>query len=315
MVAPVRGGAYLADSNPGHMRLRLLYPVIGLLVSAGSLVAQRPAPPRPVLVVADSGVQQRLVMRDGSELMGRIISIGDTTVQFESRLGLMTLRSDDILKLTSERGGTTRNGQYYFPNPNATRLIFAPTGRMLDAGEGYFSDYWVFFPGISIGLANMFSIGGGMSIFPGVDLDEQLLFFTPKAGVVKTENFNAAVGALYVSVPSFDSGTDRESGGMLYGVGTWGDLDNSFTAGLGYGYANGKLASSPAVLIGGEARAAPRMSLVTENYFIPGGTVLFGGGLRFMGRGLSVDLAIFGAAGDSDGGCCFPFLGFVYSWK
>ena len=295
------------------MRLRLFYPVVVMVAWAGSILAQSPAPPRPVLVVADSGVQQRVVMRDGSELIGRIISVGDTTVQFQSALGLMTLRSDDIIKLTSERGGSIRNGQYYFPNPNATRLIFAPTGRMLEAGEGYFSDYWVFFPGISIGIADMVSIGGGMSIFPGVDLSEQLLYLTPKVGVAKSENFNAAVGALYVAVPGFDDGA-RESAGMLYGVGTWGSLDNNVTAGLGYGFADGDLTSSPAVLIGGEARASPRISVVTENYIIPGGTLLLGGGIRFMGRGLSVDLAIFAATGEENG-CCLPFLGFVYSWK
>ncbi|MGH7678484.1 MAG: hypothetical protein ACRENU_08470 [Gemmatimonadaceae bacterium] len=297
------------------MRLRLFDPLILLLVLAGSLVAQRPVPPRPVLVVADSAVQQRLVMRDGSELIGRIISIGDTTVQFQSALGLMTLRSNDIAKLSSETGGSMRNGQYYFPNPNTTRLIFAPTGRMLQAGEGYFSDYWIFFPGVSVGIASMVSIGGGMSIFPGVDLEEQLLYFTPKVGVVKTEKFNAAVGALYVTVPSFDDGAARETAGMLYGVGTWGTADDSFTAGLGYGFANDQLARSPAVLLGGEVRAAPRVSLVTENYLIPGGIMLLGGGLRFMGRGLSVDLALFAAAGEGGGGCCFPFLGFVYSWR
>src|SRR5687768_12079582 len=237
------------------MRLRLFYPMVVLLASAGALVAQRPEPPRPVLVVADSGVQQRLVMRDGSELIGRIISIGDTTVQFQSQLGLMTLRSNDILRLTSERGGSIRNGEYYFPNPNATRLVFAPTGRMLEAGEGYFSDYWIFFPGISVALADRVSIGGGMSILPGVGIGDQLFFFTPKVGVVKREKFNAAVGALYVTLPSlFDDEPDRDRAGMLYGVGTWGNRDDSFTAGLGYGFANGKMASSPAVLLGGEAR-------------------------------------------------------------
>jgi hypothetical protein len=297
------------------MPFRLSHSAALLLFAVSSLAAQRPEPPRPVLVVADSGVQQRIQLRDGSELIGRIVSIGDSTVQFESSLGVSTIRSNDILRLSSERGGIVKHGQYYFPNPNATRLIFAPTGRMLDRGEGYFSDYWIFFPGISLGLNELFSIGGGMSIFPFVDLGEQLLYFTPKLGVARSEKFNAAVGALYVALPSFDSGTDRETAGMLYGVGTWGDRDNSFTAGLGYGFANGDMASSPAVLLGGEARAAPRLSFVTENYIIPGGTMLLGGGLRFLGRGLSVDLALFAATGDDGGGCCLPFLGFVYSWK
>ena len=35
---------------------------------------------------------------------------------------------------------------------------------------------------------------------------------------------------------------------------------------------------------------APRVSFVTENYLLPGGSVILAGGLRFMGRGLSFDL-------------------------
>lgn len=296
------------------MRLRFLLLGLALAVVPAPVIAQRPVPGAPVLAVADSGVLQRLQLRDGSELVGRIVSIGDSTVQFQSGIGTSTIRSADILRVQAERGGIVRNGQYYFPNPNATRLIFAPTGRMLEQGEGYFSDYWIFFPGLSVGLSDMFSIGGGMSIFPGADLGEQLLYFTPKVGIARREKFNAAVGALFVSIPDvFDDGSN-ETAGMLYGVGTWGDRDNSFTAGLGYGFANGDMASNPAVLVGGEARVSPRVSFVTENYLIPGGTLLLGGGLRFMGRGLSVDLALFSAAGE-EGGCCMPFLGFVYSWK
>jgi hypothetical protein len=295
------------------MRLRLFSLLFAFALAPAPAFAQRPVPPGPVLVVADSGVLQRLQLRDGSELVGRITAVGDSTVQFQSSLGTTTIRSADVLKVQTERGGIVRNGQYYFPNPNATRLIFAPTGRMLDQGEGYFSDYWIFFPGLSVGLSDMFSIGGGMSIFPGVDLGEQLLYFTPKVGIARREKFNAAVGALFVSLPSFNDG--NETAGMLYGVGTWGDRDNSFTAGMGYGFANGDLASNPAVLLGGEARVSPRVSLVTENYLIPGGTMLLGGGVRFMGRGLSVDLSLFSAAGEDGGGCCLPFLGFVYSWK
>ena len=297
------------------MRLRLVSSWVFLAVAGSTAAAQRPEPPRPVLVVADSGVQQRIQLRDGSELIGRIIAIADSTVQFQSSIGVSTIRSSDILKLSNDRGGVVRNGRYYFPNPNATRLIFAPTGRMLDRGEGYFSDYWIFFPGISVGLSEMVSVGGGMSIFPGVGLDEELLYFTPKVGIARKTNFNAAVGALFVAIPSLFEEGDGESVGMLYGVGTWGDSDNSFTTGLGYGFANGDLASSPALLAGGEARVSPKFSFVTENYYIPGGTLLLGGGVRFLGRGLSVDLALFSAAGEEGGGCCLPFLGFVYSWK
>lgn len=296
------------------MRLRLFAVLATFVLVAPTLQAQQPAPSRPVLVVADSGVLQRLALRDGSDLLGQIIAVGDTSVQFRSTLGVITIRSDNILKVSTERGGSMKLGRYYFPNPNATRLVFAPTGRMLERGEGYFSDYWIFFPGISFSVTDMFSLGGGMSLLPGAGLGEQLLYFTPKIGVKKSERFNAAVGALYVSVPGFDDFDNRNDAGILYGVGTWGDRDNSFTAGLGYGFANGDMASNPAVLLGGEARASPRVSFVSENYLLPGGTMLMSGGFRFMGRGLSVDLVMVGVPSE-EGGCCFPFLGFVYSWR
>ena len=281
-----------------------------LVTAAGSAGAQRPLPARPVLVPADSGVQQRIILRDGSELIGRILSVDDSTVQFQGTIGVMTIRSENIIKLAQERGGSYRNGQYYFPNPNSTRLIFAPTARMLRRGEGYFSDYWVFFPGISVGLTDFVSLGGGMSIFP--EASSQVMYFTPKVGIVQSPKVNFAVGALIASVP-FDS--DANSAGILYGVGTWGDIDNSLTAGLGYGYTNGDLASNPAVLIGGESRLSPRVSFVTENYLLPGGFVILGGGLRFMGRGMAFDLALTSFNGEGENFCCFPFIGFVYNFK
>ena len=293
------------------MRLRFVPPLtLLLLLSAAPLVAQGVEPPRPVLVVADSGVRQRIQLRDGSELIGRIISVDDSTFQFQSSLGVSTIRSDDVLKLSTERGGQVKSGQYYFPNPNTTRLVFAPTGRMLERGEGYFSDYWVFFPGISVGLSDMFSIGGGMSIFP--EASSQIMYFTPKLGIVQSPKVNFAVGALMATVP-FDD--ESNSAGILYGVGTWGEPDASFTAGLGYGYTNGDLASNPAVLVGGEARASPRMSFVTENYYLPGGFLILSGGLRFMGRGMSFDLALTSFNGDGESFCCFPFIGFVYNFR
>ena len=292
------------------MRLRLFFSLAMLVTAGASATAQQPVPAGPVLVPADSGVRQRLVLRDGSELIGRILSIGDSTVQFDGTIGVMTIRSETILKVTSEQGGAYRNGQYYFPNPNSTRLIFAPTARMLKRGEGYFSDYWIFFPGISVGLTDFVSLGGGMSIFP--EASSQVMYFTPKVGILQSPKVNFAVGALIASVP-FDS--DDNNAGILYGVGTWGDVDNSFTAGLGYGYTNGDLASNPAVLIGGESRLSPRVSFVTENYLLPGGFLILGAGVRFMGRGMAFDLALTSFNGDGENFCCVPFVGFVYNFK
>jgi hypothetical protein len=237
-------------------------------------------------------------------------------VQFESALGVTSIAVDAITSAKEETPGQIREGRYYFRNPNATRLIFAPTGRMLNKGEGYFSDFWIFFPGFAQGVTKLFTLGGGMSILPGVGVDEQIYFVTPKIGVVQGENFNAAVGALAMAVPTFDFDNDvgRESAGLLYGVGTWGSTDDSFTAGIGYGYVGGRLARSPVVMLGGEARLSPRLSLVTENYVFPGGTALIAGGLRFMGQDISVDLALARPTANDEDSFTFPILNFVWKW-
>lgn len=250
---------------------------------------------------------QRLTLSDGSEVLGRVVAVDGDTVQFESALGVMNIPRNAIRSIRVERPGRLSQGRYYHPNPNATRLIFAPSGRMLEKDEGYFSDYWVFFPGFAHGLTSRMSIGGGISIFPGLDPSEQLLFLTPKVGIVQSPTVNAAVGALVIRVPG------EASMGILYGVTTWGHEDASMTAGLGYGFHNGDLADRPAVMLGGELRVAQRMSLITENYLLPGDLRIIAAGPRFMARDISVDLTL---ANFASGGESFtaPLLSFTWRW-
>lgn len=305
----------LAMRLPIHPRTIVVVASLLLATSAPHYVgAQQPASPRSptplVLQPPDSGKIQRLTLKDGSQLVGRIVSVDSTSVRFESSLGVSTLAIDAIESVKQEQRGQLRGGRYYFPNPNATRLVFAPTGRMLQQGEGYFSDYWIFFPGIAVGVTDRFTMGGGMSLVPEVGLDQQILYITPKLGLIQSPKLNVAVGALAASIP-FDS--ESETAGILYGVSTWGEVDASFTAGLGYGFVNGDLADSPIIMAGGELRASPRISLVTENYLFPGGGTGLSGGIRFLARDISVDLAIatFHERNDS---FWLPFLGFVWKW-
>lgn len=298
------------------MRLstRLLFvilPAAALITPLSSAQAQV----RPVLKPATEGRVQRITLHDGSELLGRIRTVSDSTVEFESSLGVTVIPIASIMAVKEELPGTLRRGRYYFPNPNETRLIFAPTGRMLPQGEGYFSDYWIFFPGVAVGVSDRFTMGGGMSIFPGVGIGDQIFYITPKVGIVQGPKFNAAVGVLAAGFPFDAGGTDGSStAGVAYGVGTWGEPDGSFTAGLGYGFVNGRLADQPVLMLGGEARASPRISFVTENYLFPGSNTALSAGLRFMGRGVSIDFALARLMGDGESFCCVPFLGVVWKW-
>ncbi len=135
------------------------------------------------LGIPDSTQVQILKVDDGFSFKGRIIEVGEEEIKFETKHGVLTFSIFEItgLKLISE--DQLKEGKYWFPNPNCSRLFFAPTARMLKKGEGYFADYFIFFPTINYGVTSNVSLGGGFSILPGEDLDEQILLFTPKVGI------------------------------------------------------------------------------------------------------------------------------------
>jgi len=140
---------------------------------------------------------------------------------------------------------------------------------------------------------------------------EQLFYLTPKIGIVSQPNFNLAVGALALQF-GFADESDDPSAGIVYTVGTVGGEKGSFTAGVGYGYAGGELADSPAIMLGRDNRISPRFGFVTENYFFPGlsDNALVSLGGRFFGEKLAVDFGLVTALG-SEGSGVVPFVGFV----
>jgi len=281
-----------------------------LLLAALPLRAQAKPDVRSKLHVADSAELQILTLRGGSTLIGRITAIGPDSLTIDASVGRVSLPIATVTEAKTVSADRMREGEYWFPNPNATRLFFAPSGRMLEAGEGYVSDYEVFFPGTAVGVTNNVSIGGGMSLFP-TGIDKQLYYFTPKIGGEVRKNVNLAIGALVVGgIP------DEATVGIVYGVGTFGPPDASITAGLGYGFAGTTVARNPVGMIGGEFRVARNFALVTENYIIPDTRVnpLYSYGVRLMGEKMTVDLALFNLSGEGGTGIGFPYVDFVFKF-
>jgi hypothetical protein len=231
---------------------------------------------------------QILTMQGGSTLIGRITEIGENEITFETDAGKMTLEISKIEKVKEVASKSIKGGQYWFKNPNTTRLFFSPTARMLQKGQGYFSDYMLFFPGIAYGFTDNFTFGGGMTLIPGLDIDEQIFYFTPKVGLKTSHNTNVAAGALVLALPEDDPVV-----GILYGVGTFGDPDGCLTVGLGYGFVEDDVVDKPMFMIGGEKRLSRRVSFVSENWIFPEvDEPLVSAGFRFFGEGISVDLGL-----------------------
>ena len=260
------------------------------------------------LIIPDSTQTQILKIDEGSSFIGRVIDIGEEKIRFETKYGIMTVSIFEISEISIISDDQIKEGKYWFPNPNSSRLFFAPTGRMLKKGEGYFADYFIFFPTVTFGITDNITLGGGFSIVPGLDPFEQVLLFTPKIGVKTSEKMNLAFGALVVKLPE-----DAPSAGILYGVSTFGSLDKSITIGLGYGYVKDDFADRPIVVLGGETRTSRSISLVTENWIVPEkDTPVLSFGLRFFGEKVSADFALIFPLENEV--ITFPYIDFVYKF-
>lgn len=289
--------------------MRRLPFLLAFLLFVPSLAAQQTAPP-------DTVTRQIIHTRDGSTLVGRIVAQDSTSIRFETSGGVLVLARTAVLNVETVKASAIHDGEYWFPDPNRTRLFLGPTGRTLDQGEGYYQNTYLVLQNFAGGINDYVTMGGGFSLIPGVNPSQWLYYVTPKVGVYRSENLNAAVGA----IAGYLDESDVHGIGLAYGAVTKGGPDGSVTAGVGFGYAGSKIESNPVILLGGNQRITRRFTLLTENYFyIKSGTTssctinncsdntsyqLYGAfsyGLRFMGEKLSVDFAFFNPLGpDTD---------------
>lgn len=268
---------------------------------------------RTQLRATDTAAVAVVRTRDGSTLVGRVVRVTDDSVRLRGTGGETQLALAAVASLRTAPASAVRpDGTVWFPNPNPTRLLFAPTAFALPRGQGYFSDYYIVLPGIAYGVTDRVSIGGGVSLIPGAG-SQQLLYFTPKVQVARREGAALAVGGLFAAIPNFglddDGRRDTKSFGLLYGVGTVGSADNNATLGVGFGYVGRTFSSRPAVMLGGQTRVTRRVALVSENYFVPGAYdgALVSYGVRLMGEQLAFDLGFFNLTS----GLIFPGVPYV----
>ncbi|MCE5252544.1 hypothetical protein LLG96_20265 [bacterium] len=251
---------------------------------------------------------------DGSTHIGKITVISVSSVEFETAYGTLTIPLESIQRIQEVPGDSVRSGKYWFPNPNRTRLYFAPTGHMIKKGDGYFGVYEVFLPAFNYGVSDRVSLGGGMSVMPSGSLKKQVFYFTPKVRLHQSELFNIAAGALVMKFPDMDN-ENVPLISVLYGVGTYGTPNHSITLGFGYGLEGGKFTDKPLVVLGGEQRLSRRTSFVTENWICPGiDNVLISYGIRFFGEEISVDLAFLNTTGKDMLFPGIPYVDFVYNF-
>ncbi|MBX3006473.1 MAG: hypothetical protein KF816_00460 [Melioribacteraceae bacterium] len=255
---------------------------------------------------ADTAKVFRITLKDNTEIIAKIINQTTDSIFFATPLGIKlgvdkkNISDQDLLN------GYFENDKYVRIDPNRTRLFFAPTGRMLKGGEGYISDYWLFFPFISMGITDFFTLSGGMTLFPGAN--NQLFYIAPRIGVVQSDKYSLSGGIIYASA-------EEVNFGIVYGVTSIGSKTHSFTLGIGYGFSDGELAKKPVIVIGGEAQVSNSLKLISENWIPPGSNqMLISFGLRFFGDYLAADFGLITSSKASGGFPFLPWLGFCYNF-
>lgn len=252
----------------------------------------------------------RITLSDGLELIGTVTSEDSGQVAiFSTSQVAMQIPRKQIVSI-EQLAGTVVGGVFRHADPNATRLFFAPTGRALKSGQGYFSAYEIFFPFLAVGIADVVTLAGGMSLLPGAD--EQIVYLAPKVTPFHFKNTDVSFGLLYINSTS----GSKAGVGIIYSVGTYGTPDAALTVGAGWGFAEGELSNKPVLLLGGEYRLSRSLKFITENW-IPSSTnwAVYSFGVRFFGESLSADLGFIRPSKfESDGFPFIPWIGFAYNF-
>jgi hypothetical protein len=290
--------------------------VLAISTPLDNAVAQAPAQVAgPTLsVAADTSMRQLIRLRDGSTVLGRITQSWGDSARVESMAGVLMLRRASVASVTLVAASSIHDGVYWPDDPNATRLFFAPTGRMLKKGDGYLSNHWLFLMDGYKGITDRFTLGGAMTLFPSEDfLKNNVYFISPKVAITQSDRFNTAAGVWLGTAPFSDDSGSRNTFGIAYGVATWGGFDGAFTLGGGYGFAEGKLARNPMLMIGGTRRISRRISFVSENWLFPNTeNPLVSAGIRTIGESVSWDLGFLTVLGT---GTTVPVPWVGVAWK
>lgn len=245
-----------------------------------------------------------VVLRDGSRVYGMIEREDQSEIVIKTQTGAIVTAQRSDIETVKEVTGTLVHGEFMPPDPNSTRLFFAPTGRSLRRGQAYLGVYEFLMPFVQVGVTDRFSIGGGTPLVFGFDEGERPFWITPKIQILTTSSTDVAVGVMHV----FNGGGD--GGGVAYAVGTTGSTRGSLTIGGGLAYGNDG-GRAGLVMVGGERQIRRNLKVMTENYVWKGGNGVLSAGVRFFGERLSADLAL-GFPVGADEFFALPIVNFVY---
>lgn len=243
----------------------------------------------------------------GTQFNGILRAVSEESLTFETReLGTVTVPRPSLRQLTNQTPEQARRGYNYVGN--STHMFLAPTARNLHQGEGEAQIINIVVGEVNYGLTDNISLGLAVPVIPFFGIPAVAI--TPKVSVPLNDKLRVGAGAIYGFTTGL-GGSSVESGGVGYGLATYGTADTNFTLGLGYGFAGGNVGSTPVGIIGANVRLSRLFTLVNETYLVSfdtrGG---LGGlaGLRYATPRFSGSLGALYFTSRSDGGIYPAYL-------
>ncbi len=265
-------------------------------------------------VPTDTTTQQegkyRLQLKNGSQLIGKILKSGKGYLIFETKdLGPVKVPLKNIVKLTlisnntSQKVTVSTKSEWYDNRMNNHKYFISTTGYNLRRNDFYLEDTYIFLVGARYGITDHISIGAGTTFLPGIDLDDQLYFINPKVTFDLTKNLHLGASFNWMNFPEVGKL------GFLNLAATYGSTRNNFTVGLSYGATEGTFTSQPMINIGTSLRPTNRIAFMGEILLVPTQiavqsvrdfTPFVIMGLRFINKESSFDLGFLFANNDNN---------------
>ncbi len=268
----------------------------------------------------------KLTLKDSSVYYGRIISSDDNKLTLLKNNNVeIVIPKNEILEIyrvqdlpkeikkTFTKKDSLEVEEKQYVDKGLHRMFFFPTANPVPNSEGYLSSNMIFFPFAAFGIANIFTIGGGVSLIPGAT--NQIYYFAPKITFLKYNNFSFATGGFIFNSSNFSNFSNSNShSGMIYIIGTYNKNYNNFTAGLAYGYENNNFDDSPMIFLGYQGYIKNGSKFLTEIWLptsknsFPEIAIIFAG-FRFYNETFSGDVGLIRPANYNNNG--FPFIPWI----
>lgn len=232
----------------------------------------------------------RVETADGQVVIGTLVSESEKELVLDTReLGRVTIARKTIQRMEAIDPSRLRGEEYWFPNPQSTRYLFAPNAIGIPKGSGYYQNTWILLNNVNYGVSDNVSIGAGTVPVFLFGVNALPVWALPKLSVSPTENVHLAGGGVVGGV----LGEETLGVGLVYGASTIGNRNHNATFGIGYGYTGEGFSETPVINVSGMTRIGRTIYLISENYFFAGDTSMISLGVRWAPRSFAVDFALF----------------------